>query len=340
MWKDWLAFSRNEQYGIIFLSVFTVLFLIMRLVLPVVWNNEVERVDDIDHYFEITDKPASSDMAVSNPEDKAEKYNLKPFNPNRITVTNLYDMGLSSYVIVNWMKFLEAGGRFYKPEDVGKIYGIDSLLVLRLEKFVDFEDNNDSYQSKTLYSGIDKDRTSYESESNKADSHRYSDNSEDDGISGFSSSRILASQSFSPININKATVEDFQQLRGIGEVYSSRIIAFRELLGGFYQIEQMSEVYGISEELFTDIKSHLTIEDGPSQKIDVNRASLRQLRNHPYVNFYQARDIVMYRKEHGLIENLKVLRSFSSFDEVSLEKVLPYFSFNVVETENEQKIQN
>ena len=55
------------------------------------------------------------------------------------------------------------------------------------------------------------------------------------------------------ININIATVDQLISLRGIGPVLSERIVKYRNRLGGFYHVDQLKEVYGISEETFLSI---------------------------------------------------------------------------------------
>lgn len=64
-----------------------------------------------------------------------------------------------------------------------------------------------------------------------------------------------------PININTATAEDLSSgLDGIGEVMADRIIAYRDEIAGFSDIEQLMEVSGIGESKFNNIKNYITVE--------------------------------------------------------------------------------
>jgi competence protein ComEA len=327
MWKDWLAFSRTEQYGIIFLAILIVILTAARIVLPVLMGEpEVVFIEDVNDYLSFEEDQSMLQKGASASETPKHHYHLKPFNPNRINVTDLYGMGLSPYVIVNWMKFREAGGMFYSPEDIGRIYGIDSSLVARIKPFADFEktrrNNNHKFtvfnqrDNNSSGSGDEKERlnNSVSHSPHKTKKAVFSSDSEELPLEC--------------IEINQAGAEEFRQLNGIGEVYSSRIIAFRDLLGGFCNIDQLTEVYGISDELFERIRKYLATPGGPIEKIDVNQASLRRLRAHPYLDFYQARDIVEYRNEKGIITDARVLTSLASFDREILERALPYLSFN------------
>lgn len=69
------------------------------------------------------------------------------------------------------------------------------------------------------------------------------------------------------IDINSADTVLFKSLPGIGSVYAARIVKYRNLLGGFVEIDQLKEVYGIKPELFDQIKSQLFISTKMVKKI-------------------------------------------------------------------------
>lgn len=61
------------------------------------------------------------------------------------------------------------------------------------------------------------------------------------------------------ININKATAEELDAIRGVGPVLADRIIKFREQNGGFKNVDDLSKVRGISGAKFQKIKDQVTI---------------------------------------------------------------------------------
>ncbi len=63
------------------------------------------------------------------------------------------------------------------------------------------------------------------------------------------------------ININTATVEDLVQLKGIGDVYAKRIVAYREAHGAFESIDALINVKGISKKTVEKNKHKITTVD-------------------------------------------------------------------------------
>jgi competence ComEA-like helix-hairpin-helix protein len=315
MWKDWLAFSRREQYGIIALIILILLLVALRILLPFFDVPQRIIVSNSDNYYKFDSAEIRKKQTAFTEKSFKRKLNLQVFNPNKVSVTLLHKMGLPSHVIVNWMKYLESGGRFYSSSDVSKIYGLDSATVKAIQPFLSFK--GDNFQKQKL-----ADKNSGRSEPTE----KASLNCKRGGVS-HTEDRLPRRESEQIIEINGATVEDFKQLAGIGDVLSKRIVAFRQALGGFYKVHQIKEVYGISNDMFQNIRGSLVVKGGPTRLIDINHVSLRTLKAHPYINFYQARDIVEYRKENAEIESSEVLKTFASFDEQSLEKLLPYVSF-------------
>lgn len=63
-----------------------------------------------------------------------------------------------------------------------------------------------------------------------------------------------------PININSATVEEFQQVKGIGKVTAERIVQYRDDHGPFIKVEDLIEVKGIGSKTLAKIQDQLTVQ--------------------------------------------------------------------------------
>ncbi|EXY62450.1 helix-hairpin-helix domain-containing protein, partial [Bacteroides fragilis] len=51
------------------------------------------------------------------------------------------------------------------------------------------------------------------------------------------------------------------------------------------------------------------------------------LKAHPYINFYQAKIIVEYRKKKGILKSLKQLSLYEEFTPQDLERISHYICF-------------
>lgn len=130
------------------------------------------------------------------------------------------------------------------------------------------------------------------------------------------------------VDINTADTSTLQQLRGIGPVFASRIVKYRNRLGGFVSTNQLLEVYGMSEERFNAIEPHLSLSDSHIKLIPVNSASLDELRRHPYIDYYQARAIIDFRNSVGPLRSHDDLLKIPLLDEITIRKITPYIQYN------------
>lgn len=64
------------------------------------------------------------------------------------------------------------------------------------------------------------------------------------------------------INLNTATASELDELPGIGEVLAGRIVDYRETVGPFTSIDQLSEIEGISPRLVDEIRPLVTVAPG------------------------------------------------------------------------------
>lgn len=61
------------------------------------------------------------------------------------------------------------------------------------------------------------------------------------------------------ININKADKEELMTLPGIGEAKAESILEYRDAQGGFQTIEEIMNIAGIKEAVFSKIKEKITV---------------------------------------------------------------------------------
>lgn len=126
------------------------------------------------------------------------------------------------------------------------------------------------------------------------------------------------------LSINNASNEDLMGLKGIGPVYAERIIKYRDLLGGFVSSEQFSEVYGLSDETVTLLARETVVDIALTNGININEASKKELRKHPYLDFETVALILEERDKAPLVD-LNFLTG--KIDSVKIERIIPYINF-------------
>ena len=218
------------------------------------------------------------------------------FDPNTIDEAGWQRLGIRDKTIATIKNYLSKGGKFRKPEDIDKIWGLNDEEVKRLMPYIKMEDNKttNSY-TKTIY---DK--------------------------------PVTASKIYVPalIDINMADTTVFIALPGIGSKLSQRIISFRDKLGGFYKIEQVAETFGLPDSTFQKIKARLNLGDGLVKQININAASVDELKSHPYLRYAIANAIVQYRSQHGNFSSLDDLKKIVPVTDEVFAKVYLYLKIN------------
>lgn len=226
------------------------------------------------------------------------KPELFPFDPNTADSTQLLRLGLQPWQVVNIYKFRKAGGVYRKPRDFARLYGLTVKQYRQLEPYIRISE--DYRPSADYYS---KDEVVRE-----RDTVRYP----------------VKLQPGEHISLNSADTSQLRKVPGIGSYYARKIVAYRERLGGYCRLGQLLEIENFPEAAV----AYFTVSDHPRlQKLNLNRLSQNELKRHPYINYYQAREIVDYRRLHGRLESLQQLSLLKDFPKEAIERLEPYVEF-------------
>lgn len=126
------------------------------------------------------------------------------------------------------------------------------------------------------------------------------------------------------VDLNVADTFDLQEIRGIGSVYAKRIVAHREKLGGFVHVEQLREVWGIDSLTYSRMLPSVYVASPVLRKINLNQADIKTLRNHPYLDYYQAKEIYLHRMKKGDFRSVEEVRDVNLMDAETFARVAPY----------------
>lgn len=125
------------------------------------------------------------------------------------------------------------------------------------------------------------------------------------------------------IDLNQSDTLQLQRIPGIGSGFSKTIIRYRQKLGGFYETAQLLEIEGIPP----SVLDYVQITNGPQHTIFINKSTVNQLRSHPYINYYQAKAIIDYRKKYGEINDIRQLSLIDAFKEKDLQRLKHYIVY-------------
>ena len=116
-------------------------------------------------------------------------------------------------------------------------------------------------------------------------------------------------------------------LPGIGPVLAARIIKYKNLLGGYADINQLNEVYGLSPETFVLISEKIYVDTLGINRLKINQAAYKDLIRHPYFETIEVVSIIKYKEFKGHIASINELIDNKILTEEKAKKISPYLSF-------------
>lgn len=130
-----------------------------------------------------------------------------------------------------------------------------------------------------------------------------------------------------PVELNSADSAALTTVYGIGPAFASRIIRYRNLLGGYNKKQQLMEVYGLDAKKYAEISSQMRVNDNVVKKINVNIAEANELNRLPYLTYKQANAIVQYRLQHGEYKSVDDLADIAILDARTIQNIKPYLIY-------------
>lgn len=322
-WKeivaDYLTFTRKERIGII-----TVLSLItIAIFLPAffsyqegtsqqppdtTWITAIKKLEQNKTYAEKNGTENESNISAYQYDPSKSNYNnnrfkgeLFYFDPNTLSKEGWQKLGLRDKTIQTIQNYLSKGGHFKKTEDLQRVYGLHKDEYERLVPYVKIE---------VALQGNENIRFT----ENKKASETKPD--------------FRKASHYSSIDINSADTTAFISLPGIGNKLAARVINFRDKLGGFHTIEQVKETFGLPDSTFQKIKPYLVLENNAVRRINVNTATVDELKVHPYIRYNIANAVVAYRNQHGSFANIEDLKKIMLITDEVYQKIIPYLSLS------------
>ncbi|SDG71583.1 ComEA family DNA-binding protein [Psychroflexus sediminis] len=126
-------------------------------------------------------------------------------------------------------------------------------------------------------------------------------------------------------DLNLVTESDLIEVSGIGESLAGRIISYREKLGGFVDIIQLKDVYGLKAEVIQNLEERIVLKTPVEiEKRDINSSSVLELSELPYFDYEMARAIVNFIKLREGISSFEELSKIEDFPKYKLDRIQLY----------------
>ena len=212
------------------------------------------------------------------------------FDPNNADSLVMLQMGIPPWTIKSIKKYISKGGFFKTKDDLKKVYSLKPDVYQKIEPYINIAE-------KPVHESFP----------------RYN-------VAPIVVKKLII------VDLNLADSTQLEELPGIGASFASRIIKYRDLIGGFVKKEQLFEVWGLDSALFYKIEPSIIIDVSSIRTIKVNSIYEADI-YHPYLTRKQSRIIFNYQKNHGKYTKPNDLLNTSVIDKAEIEKILPYLAF-------------
>ena len=229
------------------------------------------------------------------------------FDPNTVDSSALVALGLQPYQAHAWIRYREAGGLFYEPQDIERLYTLSEEDIQRLMPKVKIRAASHVH------------RNNYHREWNH---NRHTADSKRTMTSRTERATINVQKfdKLTKVEVNTADTNLLKRIPGIGSNIARWIVERREKLGGFYTVNQLLEVKHVEPSML----EWFTVDVTQIQPIRLNKMTFAEMSRFPYIGYDKAKAISNYQRIYGPILDEEQLRATHIFTDEELEKLKNY----------------
>jgi len=352
--KDYFSFTRSERKG---MKVLCFLLFVVVILNQVADYIDFKKPADQKDFLTFLEKAKQREEV-----DGAYKKIFFCFNPNTISEEALDSLNIPMELKRNLIRYRSKGGFFRKPDDLRRLYTMNDSLFRIIYPWLKFENKNKTaiqekkqVSSRKMFTfnpntvteeelkilGFSpfqvKNLTAYRNKGGKflkkADLRKvYGMDSlifqeiRDWIILPENNAEMGKVKEMPVIELNQSDSASLVSLPGIGPVFAGRIIRYRKFLGGYYTIDQLLEIYGMTGDKLQLFKRYLEVDQSLIVPLRINFADSRALSMHPYISGQQGRQIVAWRSANGPYSQKEVLLSNNILDSATFRKAEHYLS--------------
>jgi competence ComEA-like helix-hairpin-helix protein len=306
---NYFYFTKKERRGTVVLLIIITILILIPFFYPLIIKEKVIPVDtyadDIARLALLEDSGKNKKQLFDNDQyhyqrtytaDVTSNTALFYFDPNNTSASDWEKLGVKSKTISTIQNFTSKGGKFREAKDIKRIWGLSPVLADKLIPYVRIGTRSPSteftYEKKVYPVNL----------------------------------TTFRKKEYAPVDINASDSGSFTSLPGIGDKLSRRIIKYRDKLGGFYSAEQVGETFGLPDTTFRKIRSSLVQSNVQVKQININTATVDELKAHPYIRYHLANVIIQYREQHGKFNTVDQIRNIMIVTDSMYKKVSPYLT--------------
>lgn len=287
--KSHFKFTKQEQRGIFYLLLLLVIIQFVFLLFHT-WQEPKVAAIHLDSRVQEKINELKARESLRN------SIKIFPFNPNYITDFKGYALGMSVEEIDRLLAFRSKGAFVNSAAEFQEVTKVSDSLLKAISPYFKFPRWTQNTKNK-------------------------------DEVVLKAHAKATDPVDVVIVDLNKATAAQLKQIKGVGEVLSSRIVKFRDRLGGFLVEDQLYEVYGLDKEVADVVLTRFKIVSRPNiEKININTASVSELSKLLYIQKHVAQNIVNYRNAKGSIDSFDELAKIEDFPTERIDRIALYLS--------------
>ena len=266
--------------------------------------------------IEAEDLPAAQEVKETAKTD-AEEVVFSEFDPNKYSYEQLRQAGLPKEVAVGIVRWRSYGKVYRVKEDLALVSGMTDSLYVLLKPYIVIDPSVAAKPQEYK-------RQEVEQEASPQPVQQSSTPLKD---------RAVTMRSTPLIELNEADTTALISVNGIGSKSAAEIVKYRDLLGGYHSVEQISELKCVTEQNYEKILQQIYCDSCKISKIDINFATPKEIARHPYVSAPLLRKIIKQRQLKGGWSRIEEMVEDNILSEDEAKRLAPYLWFRLDATE-------
>lgn len=271
--KSRFGYDRRQRNGILFL-----LLIIIGLQLLFFYSDfPVDNSIDVSESRIVAFQKEMDSLRTIELERK--KYKRNPFNPNFITDYKGYLLGMSTVEIDKLHAFRKNNDYINSTKQFQEVTGIGDSVLLTISPYFKFPEWVTSKNKETTNDSVD-----------------------------------IRNGILHKGDINLIDFADLIAIEGVGVNLANRILNYRARIQGFSMNDQLYEVWYLEEDVAERILQSFEVMKHPDiQKLNINKATFKQVLSIVYIDYELTRKIFNYRDEVAEIQDIEELKKIDGF---------------------------